>query len=482
MFQGLYNWLKPKGGAKLGYDAAAYSRSRRMRPVSTLSEDKELRPEHRQLLVSEARDLQRNFTLAGFIIRKHLQMVSRFNFESICKPEKDATPERKYEIESFNIALENKIKQWSKRHNCDIAQRHCLSELLEIIETHRVIDGDCGVLKVSGGRLQIIEGDCIRNPIAAEWSGSIPQYPDYEWVHGVKVGRTGRAFKYALNRRMPEGGFQFEREVSSDNLYLTGYFTRSNQIRGISKLAPAITFFSHLYEGIDYALAKAKLSQLLGIFTTHKEDEFDAESADEMPGVEDMRRELMSKFGPEVAHITGRTGDTLELIANNTPSNEFQNFCVMTIRLVFAALDIPYAYFDGSVATYYGNEMSINDYVESSQQKQTDLVELLEELTDWRLREWVASGELLLPSYWTVEDVQYEWIGATLPPWILIKNVKEYLTAVACGFVSPVNICKQHRSNVWRNLEDMQEVFAYAKELGLNLAIDQDKGFTQIGA
>ena len=479
MFNGIYNWLK----SKLGYDAVASTHSRRMRPLSTLSEDKELRPDQRQYLLSQSRDLLRNFVLAGFVVRKHNQSVAKVAFEAICKPERDASPERRREIDDFNVALENKIKWWSKRHNCDIAQRHCLEEILCLAETHRIIDGDCGILKVKGGKLQLIEGDCIRNPISAEWSGNIPQYPDYEWVHGVKVGRTGRAFRYALNRRMPQGGFEFEREISAENLYLTGYFTRSDQVRGVSKLAPAITYFSHLYEGIDYALAKAKLSQLLGIFTTHgNDDAFTSKDGVALSEAEEVHRELMTKLGPGTAHVAGRTGDTLEMVAANTPSGEFQNFCTMVIRMVLSAVDIPYAFFDASVANFYGNKFAVSDYIESCRRKQTDLIEMLDEITDWRLREWVADGELELPRGYTVDDVRYEWIGATLPKWMLIDKVKEHLTAVACGFESPNTIAKSYGGNVWRNLEDMQEVFAYAKELGLNLAIDQNNGFTQIGA
>jgi capsid protein len=481
MFSLLHKWLQPSDRAKLGYDAAVHNRSRRLRSVSTLSEDKELRTHQRQMLVSDGRDLLRNFTLAGFILRKHLQFVANCSFEACCKADFDATPQRRAEIDAFNIRLEDKMAWWSKRRNCDIAQRHCLSELIELIETHRVFDGDCGVLKISGGHIQIIEGDRIRNPVSPDWKNSVLASTDYEWVHGVKVGRVGRAFKYAINRRLAEGGFEFEREISADNLYLTGYFTRNDQVRGVSKLAPAINFFSHLYEGIDYALAKAKLGQLLGIFSTHTEDDFETDESGTSE-VDKLTRELVDKFGPEVAHLVGKQNDTLQMIEAKTPSTEFQDFCVMTIRLVFAALDIPYSFFDGSAANYYGQKGELDNYVDSCNKKQTDLIELLDELTEWLICEWVAAGELELPSGYTVEDVKYEWTGAGLPAWRMIDDAKGYMTAVMCGFESPVNICKSHRRNVWKNLEEMKEVFDEAQRLGLQLAINpQNSVFTQLG-
>lgn len=480
------NMVKAAGDmVGLKYDAALPTRSRRPFVTSTLSEDKELRPHDRQAIISQGRDLLRNFALAGFMVRKHLQYVASFAFEATCRAEPGASEERKREIDAFNELFEEKIRVWQQRRNCDLAQRHCFSELLELIETHRVFDGDVGVLKVGGGRIQIIEGDRIRNPVDPAWQNTTMLWPDYEWVHGVKVGRTGRAFRYAINRRLPEGGFEFEREVPAENLFLTGYYTRIDQIRGVAKLAPVIEIFAHLHEGIGYALAKAKLGQLLGIFSTHKEDDFEDgdKNASGMSTVNEITEALIDKFGPEIAHIAAKTGDTVEMVNANTPSNEFQAFCVMVIRLIFAALDIPYSFFDGDAANYYGQKGELDNYVDSCKLKQTDLIELLDELTEWLVREWVADGELELPEGMTLEDVRFEWTGAGLPWWRLIDDAKGYLSAFLCGLASPVAVGKSYKTNVWKNLQDIHDVLGEAKRLDVSLAYGARDGVnTNIGA
>ena len=65
-----------------GYDAVE-SKNRRQAPTGRLrSEDKELLPQQRRKLTSAARDIHRNFTIAAWAIRKHLDYVSTFSFQS----------------------------------------------------------------------------------------------------------------------------------------------------------------------------------------------------------------------------------------------------------------------------------------------------------------------------------------------------------------------------------------------------------------
>ncbi|MBQ8285400.1 MAG: hypothetical protein IJZ10_03770, partial [Thermoguttaceae bacterium] len=73
--------------------------------VSSRSEDRELTPEKRQALLSEARDQLRNFSLAGFALRKHLQFVSFYRFAA-------GTPD-----ERFNADLTRRVERWKSRKN-----------------------------------------------------------------------------------------------------------------------------------------------------------------------------------------------------------------------------------------------------------------------------------------------------------------------------------------------------------------------------
>jgi len=130
---------------KLGYDAVKESPRRKRPAVSTKSEDRELTVAGRQMLSSAGRDLVRNLAVAGFAIRKHLQFIAKCDFRCSIPGQAE-----------YNALVKRWMYAWSDRRNCDIAGRHSLASLIQLIETHRVIDGDVGILKCHHGKLQII--------------------------------------------------------------------------------------------------------------------------------------------------------------------------------------------------------------------------------------------------------------------------------------------------------------------------------------
>ena len=464
----------PKKGLK--YDVVASTPRRRTVHVSSLSEDRELHPRERQSITSQSRDLLRNFSLAGFAIRKHVQYIADFRFQS------------RSGNREFDRMLEQKIKKWKKRKNCSADRRHCFDVLIQLIEILRVLDGDVGIMKVDSGlgRVQLIEGDRIR---------TTTEFPD-GWTHGVRRGRYGQDVEYCIHKRLDWGGFEFERNVSADNMLLCGYYMRSDQVRGVSPLTPAITQFSHLYEGIEYALAKAKLAQLLGLITTQSSDDeifsstrrFDDDD-DEGEGDEESRSEpdgpfaeipqdnandnqIREKWGKGILHLQLDEGGDAKLLESQTPSNQFQDFCVQVIRLCLASLDMPYSFYNGENTNFYGSRGDLNNYIGSCQKRQIALKEALEELTDWLLRLWVMDGYLELPGGWKVDDLEYEWRGAGIPYWRLIDDSKGYHEAIQNGLTNPQQVCMEHGTDYYENVDKIAEAIHYAndRDVPVNLA------------
>ena len=304
LFTPLKNWLKPSL-TFLGYDAVKPSPRRRSASTSSKSEDYELHETMRRVLSSETRDLQRNFTIAAWAIRKHVQYVARADFKCAIPGQKE-----------YNDLVKKFIYNWSRRENCDVCRRHSLKEMLRLIEIHRVVDGDVGILKISNGRLQIVEGDRIRNPNP----NPVSPTGDYEWTHGVKVGRNNQAFKYAIHSRNRDGHFEFEREVNAENLVLCGYFLRADQIRGISPIASAINRFKDANEAIEYALAKAKLANKIG-FITKRDDDPELSEDDNAQEERDIRKTVKEYFDTGVLHLALAREDAAELFESNTPAS-----------------------------------------------------------------------------------------------------------------------------------------------------------------
>ena len=452
-FKTIGSWISSLR-TKLGYDAVKESPRRRIIAVSTKSEDRELTVAGRQALSSQGRDLLRNLAVAGFAIRKHLQFIATCDFRCSIPGQAE-----------YNDLVKRWMTAWSDRRNCDVAGRHSLEGLMALVETHRIIDGDVGILKCNNGKLQIIEGDRIRNP------PEDLRKETYEWIHGIKVGTTGRASQYAVHKRKEGGGFEWERNVPADWMVLCGYFTRIDQVRGVSLLAPAINQFRDVYENIDYALAKAKISQLLGFKTVRSPDNADDNG--------ELREAIKEEFGAGTIHFDLETGEEAHMIESATPSTQFQDFMQNVIRLAFSALDLPLEFLMPNIANYYSNRGALDYYIESCKQKQKGLIEALNEITDWRIRMAIADGELPPPPCgMEIDTMLYycEWDGVTLPMWRLFEDAKEALVAMQSGLISAKKINRQYGHDYAENVVEQQEAIQLAKELGVPLAFENPIG------
>lgn len=449
------------------YQAVEDAPTRRQIYVSTLSEDAELPNPKRVKLLSEARDYQRNFTLAGFALRKHLQFVSYYRFSA-------ETPNR-----DLNKALERRVRAWSRRENCDAARRSSLSELLTLVESHRAVDGDVGVLRRADGRLQIVEADRIKNPSSLSSTStpfsdlnSVPQRPNEprKWVNGVEVTPDGVATRYSIWRRNDSGVAEFERFVDAENFDLIAYRNRRDQVRGVSLFAPAVTMISYLYDGLSYALAKLKLEQMMGIVT--KLDDGGNLVGLNSTDPSDVDKKIRESFGADIMHIALKPGEEAAFMESNNPSQNFQNFTELVSRLIFAALDLPYSFFDGSKTNFYGSKGEFEQYLDTVEKKQAPTIATLNEwIFDWLLPNWIREGSIVLPDRWTVEDLRDDvgWKGSGLPYWRLFEYVKETQTAINGGLVDPYALADSFGESLTRNIEKLKQAKEYARQNGVAL-------------
>lgn len=431
----------------LKYNAIEDRPTRRPVYVSTRSEDRELPTEQRRRLISEARDQQRNFSLAGFALRKHLQFVSYYRFSA-------GTPDRE-----FNKRLERLVALWKEPKNCDAARRRGFDELMTILESHRAIDGDVGVLKRTDGRIQLIESDRIATPTDF---GADPS-----WVNGVKLDSDGAAIAYSICRRKEYGGFEFERVVDAQNFDLPAYLTRADQIRGVSLFAPAVEMVSYLYDGLSYALAKLKLEQILGLKTTLSDGESIVASYDDQTtdDADSISRKAAETFGSDVMHLALKVGEDAQFMESSNPSQNFQSFCESIIRMIFAALDVPFSFYDGSKTNFYGSEGEFEQYLDSVEKKQAPTIATLNGwIFDWLLPNWIIDGLIDLPTGWTIDDLRGDvgWRGSGAPSWRLFRNVKEVQAGISAGLVSPLRVADSYGEDMLRNIDELAQIRRYS--------------------
>lgn len=420
-------WVERDGVLRpfqFGYDAVEDSGKKRRRPIRTSvsSEDNQLLPYQRRKMISATRDLERNFSVASWAIRKHMDYVATFSFQV------------RTADQAFNRRLEQLFIWWSQPQNCDIAGRHSLSRFIRLAEQSRTVDGDVLVLFLKNGKMQAIESDRIDTP-----TGLFAAPSDRTVTNGVEVDADGRAIAYAVSKRTTYAGLEFERWVSSEFAHLLGYYDRFDQVRGISRLAPAINTFQDLYEGIGYAIAKAKVAQLFGLITYRESsDPMGTLSQDDM----DQPRYNVN-FGSGPFHLDLDDGDRAEILESKTPSVEFQQFVQQMIASAIKSLDIPFSFYDESFTNYSGARQALLQYEQSVRAKRDDVVELLDRITSWKIFQWSAAGLLTLPDGMLVTEVPWEWIPVGIP-WIdPMREIGADVMAIKAGIRSRQQICKE---------------------------------------
>lgn len=432
------------------YDAAGDQRGRRKTITpSHHNEDQLLPPHQRARTVANARDLVRNFSLATWAIRRHLDYVAEHQFQA-------TTPDQGY-----NQYLEDYVYDWTKRRNFDRAGRHDLQRYVRLAETLAVTDGDELTVRLADGTMQGIEGDRIRNP----WQRYCDAYATQDdWTHGVRTDEAGRHLAYAIHRRA-RNSFEFEREVPATDCHFHGYFTRLDQTRGVSPLVSALNSFRDAYENIDLALAKAKVSQLFALAITRNADVAAGEVGEDGTG-------YSVDFGKGPIVLDLEPGDDAKFLGEQTPSPAFQQFMTSVCMLALKALDIPYSFFDEAHTNFFGSRGAWLHYERSAVSKRRNIGELLATLTQWRFQYGLATKTLDLPRGMSFPALLKAavWVPRGMPWWKPTEELAGDLMAISAGLTNPERVARERDGgDVYANLEITARVIAAAKAKGLTL-------------
>jgi capsid protein len=426
---------KPMKFSAGNYDAVV-DKKRRTAPKNVLeSEDRALDTSDRKLAVATARRIRRNQVLLSWMIRHHLDFVTKFHFQP--RTGNDELDQR----------LDDLIKWRGRAQNWDVAKRHNRDRFLRLMEASRIVDGDMGVLLLRSGGLQAIEGDRIAWPTR----GNPLQEDPNLWTHGVKLDKQGAALSYMVCQRNKES-LDFDKIVQARNMHHFGYFERFDQVRGISPLASAINTLQDLYELIEYQRIKSKMHSMLGVFISRdasasNSDGWNYTDADTEDGTTGATDRYDFELRPGLK-IEGAPGDNVQMLESKNPSEEFQQFSQYLMQCAMLALDIPYVFFDSRESSYSANRQHLITYIKSVRRKQEDLLDFLNRVTAWDFARWTtpdATGNVLLqlPAGMEARDIQFEWCPDGIP-WIdPLKEVNANIQAVSAGFVDRDTICRE---------------------------------------
>lgn len=453
---------------RFGYDVVDDSKKRRAPSrVKLISEDKEQTSATRRKLTATGRDVVRNYALAAWMLRQHLNYCSTFQFQAGSGNKK------------FDQQLEEFIQRWGRPLNFDVAGRHGLRRYMRLTEARRTIDGDVGTLKLSSGRVQAIEEDRIRNPSGTD----APQPTEPEKVtHGIWVTKSGRAKKYALHNRDSKlgGGFEFDRWVPARHMLWHGYFDtgRFDQVRGVGLIAPAIATLQDTYEGLTYATAKAKIAQMFGVKVKQSREREDAAGdttteEDDDGNLDKSATEVDFGNPPFVFDLWSDDQEDVEIVESQQPAQQFQDFIKLLIMLVMKCVDLPYSWFDERHSHYSGQRQAWVIYDQSAEQKRADNRDFLDSLIAWRLALAIIDGEIQIPKSVSVSDLKWSLIATALPWLQPHQEVKAEREAVKAGFSSTPRVCRKRDGTDAYELVDEEEKYLEYREQKLGRFLKQ---------
>ena len=453
-----------------GYNANYPKQKRRNPGTNVRNVDSTVTDQDRRQLIESARDAYRNFPIAAWAIRKHLDYVSSFNFM----------------IQTGNKEFDDRfrylLKQNSRPRNCDITGRHSLEQMIRIAEGLRTTDGDVFIMKLRSGHLQGIESDLVRNefhgvvndPIherVSRWRNPHADQVVTPWAtHGVLTNKAGRAIGYRLWHKTADHRYIFDRVIPASNMIHFGYFDKLSQVRGYSPLNSAIDTMHDIDEMAEYARLKAKVSQYFALAISRDKTDFltGDDASDDECSAEGAMDTIDFGTGPLVLDL--EDGDRADFLESKNPSTEFQSYITLALQIALKALDIPWSIADESFTNYSGSRIAMQQYIKSCESKRRDVIRVLDEITYFWFIRWINSGMIQLPQGIEISDVQWSWIPSGVP-WFDPK-------AEAMADIELINAKLKTRSEVrldrfgddWKTMvaDKLKEEEDYLDELGLS--------------
>ena len=429
--------------------AAIQSSDRRASPKQYITaEDDALRDRGRQSMSATTQDVNRNFSIASWMIRRHLDFVASNYF--VCNTQDD----------EYNKYVEGYIRERGNADNFDAAGRHSIADAMRLIESSRTLDGDVFIMRLNNGKVQVIESDRVKTPdLDRQRDGDI-------WKNGLLLDKFGKTKRVAVWRRSngaTYGGYEYERMIRSQNIWQVGYFQRFDQYRGVSPLSSALNDLKDVYENKGYALAKAKVSQLFGM-------KFTRNAPDALPGSQfvdgsddiDPRGRYDIDFGKGSVLLDMMHGDDAEFLKNDTPSQQYQDFMLMTISMCLKSLDLPFNFYQENFTNFFGSKAAFLLYEKSTTPKQRQLQDWLRQWSLWQINRGIMDGTFRLPAGVTsAEELPVKWQAEGLPWWDLAREIQPTITAIESNLMTMEQVIRERNNGEfadWRAVVDQRAI------------------------
>jgi capsid protein len=443
----------------LGYNSVDDTTRRRKPVTRTTSEISILTAPKREKASATARDDRRNMTILAWMIRRHLDNVSRF------------TPHIRTGDDKVNQIVKKLLVWHSRARQFDVLGKHGRDEWLRMFEACKVISGDCAGLKSAGGKLQGIEGDRIFRSSDAPIDKGITS-------EGLVKNDDGTRKEFCVCKRSGQYGntLMFDRLVHASDMIFDAYWPeRFDSDRGVSPLLTALNEGADVRETWEWLVLKAKASALFGLaFTRTGADPMNPMASDEPTSAPGTQAEsysaqiLASVKAKNVINLDLDPGDSVTEIESKTPNPAIVDFTRELIRSILLSLDIPFTFYDSLTASFSARIADRNEYEESCEWKREKNISVLDDIYGgWLLPTWAKAdlfgfGKALQTANISVEEVaaSLRWVPAGRPWLDRAGEMSGHILALAAGTTSIPRICSSYGDDAYEIAAEQKDFLA----------------------
>jgi capsid protein len=433
-----------------GYNSIEDTTRRRKPTTRATGEAFYFTPRKRETAAATVREDRRNFGILAWMVRRHLDNVSRF------------TAHIRTGDDNLD-AIIRKVMDWhGRRANFDATGRHGRDEWMRMFEACKVIDGDAAGLKTQGIKLQGIEGTRIARPPDTPKGASAKLREQLKSVTDAGLIKAGGIkTHYCLCSRTGErqDGMQFEALVPASAMVFDGYWPeRYDADRGVSPLLTSLNDGADVRETWEYLVLKAKASALFGLAFTRTSADTGLPTFGEQPT--DAPASESAAYSQQVTdavkargliNIDLDPGDAVVEIESRTPNPQIVEFTRELIRSFLTALDIPFTFYDSLSASFSARIADRNEYEEACEWKRDKNVDVLNDVYAWALPLLVEVNKFglrdaLAKAGRTVDDLlaSLEWVPAGKPWLDRAGEMSGHILALAAGVDSIPRIAARY--------------------------------------
>lgn len=307
-------------------------------------------------------------------------------------------PQAKTEDDRFNDEAEEFWWEWAKTADC--RQRVGMRDLQRFAVQARLLAGDMGFVLLANGQVQPIEAGRIDTPASLRAEEDI--------VHGVKLGGGGIPTHYYVLTRSKAGNLDKDnfRRIAAENFVFLHNPLRPDQVRGIPELAPVLNTITDFGRFQEEVLNKATLDAMHA-WAIYTEDGaakaaanagfrpgFGGASAGGGEGGE--KTQSFERFAGGQNYYL-RPGEKIESLASNTPNGQFLGYTEMLLRIIGAAISLPYEFLllDFKGGSFSASRAALMTTYRTFSMWQRWLIDgMLQRLWNWRIAKAIREGDI----------------------------------------------------------------------------------------